>query len=335
MPGEDVGAVVDAGAVHVVLGSASGLVAAGSQYWSQISAGVADSAEVGDRFGSALAMGRLDGGALADLVVGVPGESVGAVAGAGVVQVLPGAAGGVTASGSQLWSQSSTGIADSVEGGDGFGASLAVGDVNGAAGDDLAVGVPGEDVGAVVDAGAVHVVLGSASGLVAAGSQYWSQISAGVADSAEVGDRFGSALAMGRLDGGALADLVVGVPGESVGAVAGAGVVQVLPGAAGGVTASGSQLWSQSSTGIADSVEGGDGFGASLAVGDVNGAAGDDLAVGVPGEDVGAVVDVGRCMWCWVGVGLVAAGSQLVQFGGVADSAEVGDRFGSARRWSP
>ena len=181
-----------------------------------------------------------------------------------MVQVLPGAVGGVTATGSQYWSQNSTGIVDSVEGGDGFGASLAVADVNGAAGDDLAVGVPGEDVGSVVDAGALHVVLGSASGLVAAGSQYWSQNSAGVADSAEAGDRFGSALATGRLNSGALADLVVGVPGESVGAAAGAGVVQVLPGAAGGVTATGSQYWSQDSTGIVDSVETGDGFGSAL-----------------------------------------------------------------------
>ena len=279
------------------------------------------------------ARGDFNGDGVDDLVVGVPGEDVGAVDDAGVLHVLYGGVPGVSATGSQHWSQSSAGIADSAEAGDRFGAALSAGDFNADGRDDLAVGVPGEDVGSVVDAGAVHVLLGSASGLVAAGSQYWSQNSAGVADSAEAGDRFGSALATGRLNSGALADLVVGVPGESVGAVAGAGVVQVLPGAAGGVTATGSQHWSQDSTGIVDSVEGGDGFGASLAVADVNGAAGDDLAVGVPGEDVGSVVDAGAVhVVLGSASGLVAAGSQYwsQNSAGVADSAEAGDRFGSA-----
>ena len=60
----------------------------------------------------------------AELVVGVPDESVGAIAGAGVAHVITGAAAGLTGTGSQLWSQNSAGIADSAETGDGFGASL-------------------------------------------------------------------------------------------------------------------------------------------------------------------------------------------------------------------
>ncbi|MHC4406534.1 MAG: integrin alpha, partial [Planctomycetota bacterium] len=41
--------------------------------------------------------------------------------------------------------------------------------------DDLAVGVPYEDVGGVTDAGMVNVVYGSSTGLTATGSQTWQQ----------------------------------------------------------------------------------------------------------------------------------------------------------------
>ena len=73
-------------------------------------------------------------------------------------------------------------------------AALAAADFGNGAQDDLAIGVPGEDVGAVVDGGVVHVLYGSAPGLTATGSQQWSQNSAGIADSVEAGDRFGGGL---------------------------------------------------------------------------------------------------------------------------------------------
>ena len=57
----------------------------------------------------------------------------------------------------------------------------------------------------------MHVLYGSAAGLTATGSQQWSQNSAGIADSVETGDRFGSALAIGKLNSDAFAELVVGV----------------------------------------------------------------------------------------------------------------------------
>ncbi len=178
--------------------------------------------------------------------------------------VIPGAATGLTATGSQYWSQNSGSITDQAETGDGFGASLAIGDINNTAGQDLAIGVPDEDYGAIVDGGVVHVLYGSASGLTATGSQYWSQNSGSITDQVESGDRFGSTLAVGKLNTDAFAELVIGVPNEDYGAIAVAGVVHVIPGAATGLTATGSQYWSQNSAGIADQAETGDGFGDSL-----------------------------------------------------------------------
>ena len=63
--------------MHVLYGSAAGLTATGSQYWNQNSAGVADAVESGDRFGSALAAGKLNNDAFAELVVGVRRRDVG------------------------------------------------------------------------------------------------------------------------------------------------------------------------------------------------------------------------------------------------------------------
>ena len=117
--------------------------------------------------------------------------------------------------------QNSAGIADVVEAGDGFGSALTTGDFNGDGRDDLSIGVPAEDVGAMADAGAVHVIYGSAGGLASAGSQLWNQNSAGVADVSESADRFGSALAAGKLNNDAFSELVVGVADESVGAIGG------------------------------------------------------------------------------------------------------------------
>jgi len=61
---------------------------------------------------------------------------------------------------------------------------------------DLAVGVSSEDVGAIVDAGAVNVLYGSAGGLTGAGSQLFTQASPEPPGTAEAGDLFGAALAV-------------------------------------------------------------------------------------------------------------------------------------------
>jgi hypothetical protein len=113
-----------------------------------------------------------NGDGAADLAIGAPGESLGSGQGsAGVVHVLYGSAGGLTAAGSQLWSQGSGGVGGIAEVGDGFGFALASGAINAGGQADLAIAAPGEDVGRVMDAGAVNVLYGSAGGLTAAGNQ--------------------------------------------------------------------------------------------------------------------------------------------------------------------
>jgi hypothetical protein len=198
-----------------------------------------------------------NGDGAADLAIGAPGEN----SSSGVVHVLYGSGTGLAAAGSQLWSQNSPGIADVAEPGDLFGFTLAAGDFNGDTRADLAIGAPGENS----FAGVVHVLYGSSpGGLTATGSQLWSQNSPGIAGGAEPDDIFGEAVAAGDFNGDTRADLAIGAPLEN----AGAGVVHVLYGSSpGGLTATGSQLWSQNSPGIAGGAEDFDVFGETLAAG--------------------------------------------------------------------
>jgi hypothetical protein len=343
VPFEDIGATVDAGAVNILYGSENGLTGAGSQLFWQGAAGVADSAEPGDLFGFALAVGDFNDDGVADLAVGVPFEDIGATVDAGAVNILYGSGSGLTGTSSQLFSQGPGGVAGSAEPGDLFGFALAAGDFIDLHVSDLAVGVPLEDIGATVDAGAINALYGSGSGLTGTGSQLFSQGSGGVAGSAEIDDEFGYALAVGDYNNDLVDDVAVGVPFENIGAIQDAGAVNVLNGSVvpdiepgGGLTGAGSQLFWQGAAGVAGSAEAGDVFGIALGAGDFDSADASpdaDLAVGVVGEDIGAIRDAGAVTVLYRALpagGLSGAGSQLFWQGaaGVAGSAEADDGLG-------
>jgi hypothetical protein len=339
VPGEDdeTGAVDDAGAIHVVPGGAAGLEEDDAVWLFQGSAGMRDQPETGDLFGAVLAVGDFDQDGFDDLAVGIPQEGIGGRGGGeGAVQVLYGGAGGLSTVGNQFWSQESPGIPDSAEGGDLFGSALASGDFDRDGFDDLAIGTPGESLGAageLAGAGLVHILYGGAGGLSATDTQTWSQGSPGMQGDLEASDAFGASLAAADFDRDGYSDLAVGAPEESLGAAASAGAVHVLFGSATGISAAGNQLWTQNSSGVDDTAETDDRFGVTLAAGDFNGDTAADLAIGVQ-ETLGAATHAGAVHVLY-GRGMQGPqtdGAELwhQDSPGIDDVAEVGDFFGDS-----
>ncbi len=276
VPGEKEGSASGAGegAVHVFRGSSSGLRVSGNVLWTQGALGFAG--DPSDQFGFALAAGDFDGNGYDDLMIGVPGRDTNQGASAGVVYYLRGGASGLGLFPSGAGAGGEAAF-------DGFGRALAAGDFDGDGLDDLAVGAPNADVGAVAGAGVVRVFPGSAFTVDWFAGVRWHQDILGIADNASTGDKFGTALAAADFDGDGYDDLAVGVPFDDYGSGVNAGVVNVIYGGSAGLTASGDQLLTQGS-GATES-ETNDYFGASLAAGDTNGDGRAELVVGVPGED--------------------------------------------------
>ena len=313
--GENVGSAPDAGAVSVLYGSSGGLTTSGGQLFTQVGGAV----ETFDQFGFALAAGDFNNDNFADLAVGAPSEAVGSLEFAGAVSVLPGTAGGLTATGGRLFTQ----VGGAVEGGDQFGSALAAGDFNNDSFADLAAGAPGENVGSTVDAGAVSVLPGSAGGLTATGGRLFTQ----VGGLPERFDLFGFSLAAGDFNNDSFADLAAGAPTEDVGTLDAAGAVSALYGSAGGLTTTGGRLFTQ----VGGAVEAGDQFGAQLASGDFNNNGLADLAAAAPTEDVGTVAQAGAVsVLQGAGGGLTTTGGGLFTQNspGVPGTAETFDLFG-------
>jgi hypothetical protein len=294
--GEDVGTKENAGVVNVIYGSPQGLQRAGlagsthePHTIQQELQGPGFAIEADDLFGAGLAAADFNGDGYADLAVGAPGEDEGP-ANVGRVSVFFGhglGLGQLVAGHQELGEKDLEGAA-AATGNERFGARLAAGDFNHDGRADLVIGVPEDSYDGLTGAGSVNVLYGTAGLLAPSGwRQFHQDFPAQMVGVAEAGDWFGSALATGDLNGDGFDDLVVGVPWERVGGgPAAAGFFNVLYGTAYGLTTSQNFGYSQNSTGVLGVEEVDDLFGKALALGDFNHDGRDDLAVGVPHEDV-------------------------------------------------
>ncbi|MEU6995896.1 FG-GAP and VCBS repeat-containing protein [Streptomyces sp. NPDC046465] len=173
-----------------------------------------------DSSDTALATGDFDGDGTADLAVGnmrpnpeAEGTYCEDILG-GAIAVVYGKNGGKLGDGgASCTAQSNPGVGGIAEAGDNFGARLATGDLDGNGTDELITGADTEAVGTVKDAGGYWVLSSSGIGQDFSGPAY-TQNSAGVAGTAEAGDRFGAAVATGDYNGDGLPDVAVGTPGE-------------------------------------------------------------------------------------------------------------------------
>jgi hypothetical protein len=316
-PGRNVGRVADAGAISWFVAGADGPLAPPVEV-SQASPGISGAPEVGDQFGEVLSpafhdmINEVDPPEDPPIVevgvfVGVPHEDIGRAKNAGMVAHLN----ITTELDSSLLRQGVGGISGRPETGDRFGAALTMHThyLSYVADGGLAVGVPGEDIGGVRDAGAVGLAYfvdsgGQASAKVELGG--WkgiSQNSDGLPGRSEAGDAFGAAVTAtgdncvrdGVNDPFAIggARFAIGAPGEDAVGARNAGTVTLYDynGYLEGTSPCVSTTIEQQRLGSGRS-ERGDHFGASLAS-KRNG----DLAIAVPGEDSSSVIDAGRVVY--------------------------------------
>lgn len=320
----EVGNHSDAGAVHVLHGSRTGLVvdatgtARDDQYVTEATPGVPGTEKAEDRFGSSAGFGDFDGDGCADLAVAAIGDST--------VTVLYGSPRGLVTAGSQQLPVS--GLLGSRTGPRPQGAAgLVVADLDDDGTDDLAVVAHQTEVGDLT--GGVVVVYGDRAGLGRGTNraELISPATPGVPTGPRESFGWETALTAGDFDGDGAAELAVQTD---------RGVQVLRRGPRGYAGTTQPALLSPDTRGVPgvarDWVE----FGWALAAGDVDGDGRDDLAVGNPyfhcvecdthsGEGEGAVLLLRGSTR-----GLTTAGSQVWTQAspGVAGSAGELDSFG-------
>ncbi|GAA2096897.1 FG-GAP repeat protein [Actinomadura alba] len=316
-PAATVNGKAQAGAVRLIYGHG-----VAPQTFTQGMGMVGETAETGDGFGTNVQLGDIDWDQCVDLIVGVPSEDVGTAKDAGVVHVVHGSPAGLgKGKAPSVWKQGGSGFAGGAEAGDRFGAAISYGKDR-VGYPHLLIGVPGEDLSSKKDAGMAysrHHYGRASDGRTVLGTFALTQDTAGVDGAAESGDQFGASVA---------GISVIGAPGEAIGSKSAAGVVHVFRSM--GPTLD-EYVVSQDLSTVSGAAESGDRFGASLSVTqpDWGPDLSDRLAIGVPGEDLGAAKDAG--MVHGLSLGRTSAKEVLAvsqDSTGVDDKTESGDMFG-------
>ncbi|GAA1406929.1 hypothetical protein GCM10009662_39660 [Catellatospora coxensis] len=299
VPFEDIGSIIDAGQVHLLFGSPSGLnksASAPAILYEQGTNGVPGTKAANDNFGFSLAAGQTST-AEPFLVVGAPGDDVNGNNDAGVVHYFRGSV--------KVAFDQASGGGNVAEPDDRFGYALAATPYH------IAASAPGEgkDVSTQF-AGQVDVYSHTLTSGVPTKAGLVNQDSSGVSDAMEAGDTFGKSIAMAPFWPAGDSLLVVGVPGED--AVPGTDAGMIHEFRMSGTTVTQIASLNQETSGISGASEAGDLFGEKVLVvntdpGVAPTAATLQVAVGVPGEDLGTVLDAGSIRVFAGGVGTITS----------------------------
>lgn len=271
-----------------------------------------------DRFGTSLAAADFDGDGAQDLAVGSPGwdGSEGTVfllhgsvtGGSGPVQVIKPA---------QFGEQNQVG--------DGFGWSLATGNVLGSGAPDLVIGAPYRDVFSSPSGGICYVLRGQTGfGLSMSGS---TKFTAKVLDDVSALASFGYSLAVGHFSPGTYDGIAVGEPNRTIGSLQKAGRVVVVNGGVDDVNYDTSIVITQNM--IGDVVEAFENFGATLGAGFYGGDPDEDLLIGCFAEGLGGEYQGGIHIVNGGSGGLLGNGFLFVA-GVPWEESQTGDLFGYA-----